>query len=132
MLRQQYNKLAQRADITIVEGVGGWWVPLNDRQSTVDLAQKLGLPLIIVVGIRLGCINHALLTFDTIIRTVKNPAVAGWVANIINPETPGIPDIISTLQQAIDAPCLGTLPFQNVEARSAKEQAGLLDVDTLL
>ena len=132
-LQLKYEELSQRADVTIVEGVGGWWVPLNDRQSTTDLARQLGLPLIVVVGIRLGCINHTMLTFDAITRTADNPAVVGWVANIIDPETPGIPDIISTLQQAIDAHCLGTLPYlQKIEARSAIEQAGLLNVDMLL
>jgi len=133
MLRLKYDELSQQADMTIVEGVGGWWVPLNGRESTVDLARRLGLPLIVVVGIRLGCINHTLLTFDAITRSAENPSVAGWIANIIDPETRGIADIISTLQQAIGARCLGTLPFlQNEKARSVAEQTGLLDVDILL
>lgn len=132
-LKLQYDTLSRQADITIVEGVGGWQVPLNASQSTTDLARRLALPIIVVVGIRLGCINHGLLTFESITRTAGNPAVAGWIANIIEPETLRIADIIATLVEAIEAPCLGTLPFlENIKARSAEQQAGLLDVDVLL
>jgi len=132
-LRQDFDELARQADITIVEGVGGWWVPLNARETTVDLARRLELPLIVVVGIRLGCINHAWLTFNAINQDATNPAVAGWVANVIDPDTPRIADIITTLQNTIDSSFLGKLPYlQNAEARPATEQAGLLDLDKLI
>jgi dethiobiotin synthetase len=132
-LQQRFDALARQADITVVEGVGGWCVPLNAEQTTVDLACRLALPLIIVVGIRLGCINHALLTFNAIDSAAGAPAVAGWVANIIDPETLRIPDIITTLREAIAAPFLGTLPYlQNAETRPVAEQAGFPGLDTLL
>jgi dethiobiotin synthetase len=133
VLQQRFDSLARQADMTIVEGVGGWCVPLNDTQSTVDLAQRLGLPLIIVVGIRLGCINHAQLTVNAINCAAGNPAVAGWIANIIDPETLRIPDIITTLRRVLDVPFLGTLTYrQNAETRPVSQQAGFPGLDKLL
>jgi len=131
--------LSPQAEAIVVEGVGGWMVPLNEHQTTVDLAQKLGLPLILVVGIRLGCINHALLTLAAIQQDPNNPPLAGWVANGIDPAADANISVanIATLRQHIDAPLLGTLPYinsqdPNEKARPADTQVGLLDIDLLL
>ncbi len=77
-----YNELASQADVVIVEGIGGFKVPLNERQDSADLAQQLGLPVIMVVGMRLGCLNHALLTAGAIESCGLK--LAGWVANVLD------------------------------------------------
>jgi len=99
-----------KADVTLVEGVGGWAVPLNANELMCDLVSALRLPVILVVGIKLGCLNHAILTTQTIQRS--NIPLMGWVANCIAPNTHVIEENIATLQQWIKAPCLATIPFQ--------------------
>ena len=74
-----YSRLAAAADVVVVEGAGGWRVPLNERDDMADLAQRLGLPVVLVVGLRLGCLNHALLTAESIAQ--RQLPWAGWVAN---------------------------------------------------
>ncbi|MCW8828653.1 MAG: dethiobiotin synthase, partial [Gammaproteobacteria bacterium] len=78
-----YRRLAAEAEISVVEGVGGWRVPLNDAQTVADLAGAIGLPVILVVGLRLGCINHALLTAESI--RASGCTLAGWIANSVEP-----------------------------------------------
>jgi dethiobiotin synthetase len=97
-------------DYVFFEGVGGWKVPLTDTQTTVDLALDLAFPLIVVVGIRVGCLNHTLLTWDSITRTPLK--VAGWIANVIVESTPAMDEHIATLGQHISAPYLGMVPYQ--------------------
>lgn len=94
-----------------VEGIGGWKVPINKTHTTVDLAKALGLPIILVVGIRVGCLNHASLTWDSLSQ--EKMKVAGWIANVIEPCTPHIDEHVATLCQRIKAPYLGTVPYQN-------------------
>ncbi|WP_020167827.1 MULTISPECIES: dethiobiotin synthase [Methylotenera] len=84
VIKQAFNVLSEMADIVIVEGAGGFLVPLNDTVSMADLAGALNIPIILVVGIRLGCINHALLTAEAI--QARNVSLAGWVANPIEPK----------------------------------------------
>ena len=93
-----------RADFTLVEGAGGWRVPLNERESLADLAVELKLPVLLVVGIRLGCINHALLTAEAIHR--DGLVLAGWVANEIDPGMMAADDNIATLAALLPAPLL--------------------------
>ena len=90
--------LQAQADVVVVEGAGGWLVPLNAQHSIADLASQLGLPVILVVGMRLGCINHALLTA----RAIEDCGLkcAGWVANVIDAEMSALPENIEALQQA--------------------------------
>lgn len=97
------------AELTLVEGAGGWHVPLNEQECLSDLAQQLQLPVILVVGIRLGCINHALLTAHAI--QAAGLVLAGWVANQVAPEVLRLPEVIHTLEQRISAPCLGKIPY---------------------
>jgi dethiobiotin synthetase len=91
----------------VVEGAGGWFVPLNKTETMADLAKALNLPVVLVVAIRLGCINHALLTAEAI-RASGLP-LAGWVANHPQASTESA-EMIATLKQHIDAPCLGEVP----------------------
>ncbi len=84
VIKQAFDALCELADIVIVEGAGGYLVPLNDTDSMADLASALNLPIILVVGIRLGCINHALLTIEAI--SARKSRLEGWVANPMDPE----------------------------------------------
>lgn len=102
-------ELARQADIVVVEGVGGFMVPINAHATTADLACTLNLPVILVVGMRLGCINHALLTVQEIRH--RHLLLAGWVANCIDPGMLMLDENIAALQERIDAPLLGKIPF---------------------
>lgn len=99
---------AAQADIALVEGVGGFRVPLTDTWDTADLAVDLGLPVILVVGLRLGCINHALLTAEAI--RSRGLRLAAWVANTVDAGQPHVTDNLQALQAGLQAPCLGHLP----------------------
>lgn len=100
--------LAQRADFTLVEGAGGWRVPLDGQATLAELPVALDLPVILVVGVRLGCINHALLTAEAIAR--DGLRLAGWVANVLDPQTSRLDDNLRTLTERLVAPCLGRVP----------------------
>jgi dethiobiotin synthetase len=95
-------------DFAIVEGAGGWRVPLNRSETLAGLAKALDIAVILVVGVKLGCINHALLTAEAIER--DGIKIAGWVANIIEPGTANIDENIMTLRALLPAPCLGVVP----------------------
>jgi dethiobiotin synthetase len=119
-----YHELAGRADVVIVEGAGGFCVPLNGQQSFADLAKELGLPVIVVVGMRLGCLNHALLTMRSIADYQLK--CAGWVANVLDAEMPVLQENIETLRERIAAPLLGVVPFMaEPDARVATQHLDL-------
>lgn len=99
------------ADLLLVEGAGGWRVPLNDDETLADLVRLLGLPVILVVGIRLGCINHALLTAEAI-RADGIP-LAGWIANTVDPAISRYRDNVEALAQRLQGPLLGEIPFMD-------------------
>lgn len=101
--------LARGADFTLVEGAGGWRVPLSGRETLADLAVASQLPVLLVVGVRLGCINHALLTAEAIHR--DGLALAGWIANVVDPHTSRLAENLATLGKLMPAPCLGTVPW---------------------
>jgi dethiobiotin synthetase len=98
-----------QAQLTLIEGAGGWRVPLNPSETLADLAKILRLPIILVVGVRLGCINHALLTVEAI-RNDGLPLV-GWVANCVDADMPVLEENIQSLAARIPAPCLGVIPW---------------------
>jgi dethiobiotin synthetase len=102
-------RLAGRADRVIVEGVGGWRAPLNDREDVADLARLLRLPVLLVVGVRLGCLNHARLSADAI--AAAGVPWAGWVASCIDPGMSRMRENLDALATLLPAPCLGTIPF---------------------
>ena len=111
-LVQQARALAQRADVLVVEGVGGFCVPLTSDADTADLALALGYPVVLVVGLRLGCISHALLTAEAI--RARGLPLAGWVANTLDPQMPHLQANLDTLRHEFtrrhQAPCLGVVP----------------------
>lgn len=100
--------LAKGADFTVVEGAGGWRVPLAGEENLSDLAIALDLPVILVVGVRLGCINHAVLSAEAILR--DGLPLAGWVANIVDPHTSRLEENLATLAERLPAPCIGRVP----------------------
>lgn len=119
--------LARNADFTLVEGAGGWRVPLAGGENLSDLAVRLGLPVILVVGVRLGCINHAVLSAEAIQR--DGLVLAGWVANIVDPATSRLEENLATLAERLPAPCLGRVP--RLEVPSAEAVAAHLDLHPL-
>ncbi|MHA6495082.1 dethiobiotin synthase [Pseudomonas borbori] len=100
--------LDKRADFTLVEGAGGWRVPLAGEAALSDLAIALDLPVILVVGVRLGCINQALLTAEAIAR--DGLVLAGWVANLVDPQMSRLEENLATLAERLPVPCLGRVP----------------------
>jgi dethiobiotin synthetase len=105
------TELRCRGDV-VIEGAGGFRVPLGPDGDTADLCRALAVPVILVVGMRLGCINHALLTVESILA--RNLPLAGWVANRIDPHMPVFESNLALLRAQIPAPCLGIVPFQPV------------------
>ncbi|MFN3985996.1 MAG: dethiobiotin synthase [Rhodocyclaceae bacterium] len=104
------HRLAQKADWLVVEGVGGFRVPFDDHHDSADLAVALGLPVVMVVGMRLGCLNHALLTADAI--RARGLTLAGWVGNTVDPGMPHRDRNLHTLRAHLaPAPCLGVVPW---------------------
>jgi len=103
------HSLSQQFEVVVVEGAGGFLVPLNEQEDLGDLAQAIDLPVILVVGMRLGCINHALLTCEAIVS--RQLTIAGWAANTLSEEMPLLEENIQTLKDRIFAPFLGVIPM---------------------
>jgi dethiobiotin synthetase len=102
-----HRELRKRADVVVVEGAGGWRVPVNDGETLADLARAIGAPVVLVVGLRLGCLNHALLSAEAI--RADGLQLAGWVANAIDPDMACRDENIDTLRRWLPAPLLGTV-----------------------
>ena len=105
-----YARLEALADVVVVEGVGGALVPLSGRTDVLDMAVRLRLPVLLVVGVRLGCINHALLTAQAI--GARGLRLAGWVGNRIDPVMPAADANVDTLRRRLPAPLVADLPWQ--------------------
>lgn len=122
-----YRELAGQADEVIVEGAGGFLVPLNDQYNSADLAQELNLPVIVLVGMRLGCINHALLT----LRAIADYQLecVGWVANVLDADMSALQENIAALRERIAAPLLGVVP--HLAEPDAEGVARYLDLSLL-
>ena len=101
--------MINRAQFTLVEGAGGYRVPLNPKETLADVTKELNLPVILVVGMKLGCLNHALLTVEAIHR--DGLKLAGWIANRVDENMAVYKENIETLHAMIQAPCLGEVPF---------------------
>jgi len=102
-----YARLAARADAVVVEGAGGVLVPLGPRLDMLDVAARLELPVLLVVGVRLGCLNHALLSEQAL--RLRGVRLAGWVANVVEAGMPARDDSIATLARALPARCLAVV-----------------------
>ena len=108
-IQQAFDSLQAQADVVVVEGAGGFRVPINRQETMADLAAQLNLPVIMVVGIRLGCINHALMTAGSIRAAGLN--LVGWVANRIDPDMPALAENVTTLKAMIKAPCIADVAW---------------------
>jgi dethiobiotin synthetase len=107
-----FNVVKDQAQVILVEGAGGWCSPLNGHQDNSDLAKALGLPVMLVVAIKLGCINHARLSY----QAIKNDGVncLGWIASCTDPNMPCSEETVSTIKKILDIPLLGMLPYMQV------------------
>ena len=122
-----YRRLAAGADRVVVEGIGGWRVPLSASLALSDLPVILDLPVVLVVGLRLGCLNHALLTAESI--RAHGCRLVGWVGNRIDPDMPAADHNIATLAALLQTPCLGVIPW--LAQPTPETLAGLLGVEPL-
>lgn len=113
---QAYQALSLQADAVVVEGAGGFHVPLSPTETGADLAVALNLPMVLVVGLRLGCLNHALLTAEAI--AARGLTLAGWVANRVDPDMLAPEENIAWLQQRLGAPPLADIPWGEHTAHS--------------
>ena len=111
-IQAAYHQLCKLADVVVVEGVGGWRVPLSRDQGLVDLVKAIDVPVILVVGLKLGCINHALLSCESLVR--DNVQLLGWVANQVEADYPFLNSTMQVLRSEIPAPLLGQVPYLNV------------------
>jgi dethiobiotin synthetase len=109
VLDHAYGRLRLRSDVMIVEGAGGWLAPLDAHRSFADLAAHWQLPVVLVVGLRLGCLNHALLTAESVQR--RGLTLRGWVGNSVQPHFERREENLATLHDRIEAPCLGEFAF---------------------
>lgn len=132
LLAPMQSLLERRADLTLIEGAGGWRVPLSDEASLCELAVVLKLPVILVVGVRLGAINHARLTLEAIER--DGLRVAGWVANVIDGHTARLETNLATLEHWLSRqggiPCLGVVP--HLADPTPERVSACLDIESLL
>jgi dethiobiotin synthetase len=103
-----YREIASQAECVIVEGVGGLLVPLNDKQTAADMVRRLNLPVILVIGMRLGCLNHALLTVEAMQQ--RDISLVGWIANRVDPDMPAFEENLASLRARIYAPLWGVVP----------------------
>ncbi len=126
-IERLYRQISSEADICVVEGAGGWLVPLNDTATMADLALLLGLPVVLVVGMRLGCINHALLTAQNIVA--RGIPLAGWVANMVQPDMDCIEENIETLRRIVPGRLIGVVPY--LPAAVVEKASESLDIEGL-
>lgn len=107
---QLHTALNHAADIHLIEGCGGWLCPLNTKETMADYVVANNFDVILVVGMRLGCLNHALLTYQSILQS--GARLVGWIANCIDPDMPYRDENITMLKQLIIAPCLEIFDYQ--------------------
>lgn len=122
---QAYEAIAAVSDCVVVEGAGGWLVPLDAGHTMADVAAALNLPVLLVAGIRLGCLNHALMTAESV--RARGLALAGWVANRVDPDSARYEENLAALEYRIPAPCIGI--FDWAPGMSAQRLADSLDLD---
>jgi len=107
-MKKAFENIQSQYEQVVVEGAGGFLVPLNDHEDLGDIARALDLPVILVVGMRLGCINHALLTLEAI--KSRNLTIAGWIGNTLSSEMPFLQENLATIKNRVFAPFLGLIP----------------------
>ena len=130
-LPDAFARIRQASDVVVVEGAGGWRVPLGPDGDMADLAAALRLSVLLVVGLRLGCLNHALLTAESIER--RGCRLAGWVGNVVDPAMAMRDENVATLRERLPAPCVGVVPrLDRVTAASVAAQLDSVEIARLL
>ena len=129
VIRQQFEQLKARSDLVIVEGAGGWLAPIGDDDTMADIAKALSLPVILVVGLRLGCLNHALLSRRAI--EADGLKLGGWIANHVQPHFERADENIATLQRHFAAPPLAIEPFNAAAFATPETHKALKDALSL-
>ena len=119
IMHNAFQDIQKHADCIVVEGAGGLLIPLNQDEDLGWFAKKIDLPIILVVGMKLGCLNHALLTYEAI--KARNLRIAGWVANSLAEEMPFLQENLQTLQARLDASFLGLIPSLPKELQKATD-----------
>jgi dethiobiotin synthetase len=112
------TRIARTHELLLIESAGGWYTPLSSRESMADLARALAAPVVLVVGLRLGCLNHARLTREAI--EWSGCHFAGWIASQVDPQFAAVEENLATLTNLLGAPPLGVLPFERDRARDAQ------------
>ncbi len=104
-----YERLSARCEAVVVEGTGGWFAPIGEYGTMADIAQRLALPVVLTVGMRLGCLNHALLSVQAI--GVSNLKLAGWIGSVLAPNMPALEENLAALDAMLGVPRLALLPY---------------------
>lgn len=128
LIEYAYARLAMCSDVVVVEGVGGWAAPLSETLEQADVVRALRLPVILVVGLRLGCLNHARLSARAI--AADGCRLIGWIGNVIDPDMAATEDVQALLQQRLPVPCVGRLEYS--QAPNAEKLSHHLDAKGLL
>ncbi|MBT8440541.1 MAG: dethiobiotin synthase [Gammaproteobacteria bacterium] len=128
LIQAALDEIEKQSDLVVVEGAGGWLVPLNEQQDVADIAVNMNLPVILVVGLKLGCINHARLSIQAI--QARGCRVIGWIGSQIAPEMMNVDENIETLQQYLPVKCLGIVPW--LENSDAETVATYIESEALL
>lgn len=113
-IARSFEALRALADVVVVEGAGGALVPLDDRRDMLDLARELRLPVLMVVGMRVGCLNHALLTASAI--RARGLELVGWIANSIDPAMARVDENVTVLERRLSAPRLASIGWKRADA----------------
>ncbi len=129
VIGKNFRELSEGADYIVVEGTGGWLVPINAEQTMQDVALDLGLPVVLVVAIRMGCLNHTLLTAAAIHQSGLR--LAGWVANHIDPQCGHLHELVTSLDERLPAALLAEICFAR-DNGAVEKQAGRMDLAPLL
>lgn len=127
VIAAHWAELTRDRDFALLEGAGGWQVPVDDHRFFPDLAVHLRLPVLLVVGLRLGCINHALLTAEAI--AARGLALAGWIGNRVDPAFNRLDDNLAALHRHLPAPCLGVVPPLPAPTLAARVAAAATHLD---
>ncbi len=117
-----YERLAARCEAVVVEGTGGWYAPIGEYGTMADIAQRLELPVVLTVGLRLGCLNHALLSVQAI--GMSNLRLAGWIGSVLSPDMPALEENLATLESLLGVPRLALLPYSIDRSGDASHVAG--------
>ena len=127
-IKRNFDEIRGLSDYAFMEGVGGWQVPINKHQTMADIVKYINLPVILVVGMRLGCINHALLSYQAVKQSRLN--CVAWIANTIDPDMVAIQENYEAIRDRLDCPCIGAIPY--LATPDTAQIANLLNTEVLM